>query len=104
MGLHSGSPFVPSSRHRRLALLFVYTIFAEESENSLLSLTVSRNPDADHSLFVPEVSGDLVAWCSDSEHVTILEDTPSLLRASDNTPLTGAAPRFMRLRVVVSAE
>lgn len=73
-------------------------------ENSLLTLTVGRNPDADHLLFVPEVSGDLVTWYSDAEHVTILEETPSLLRASDNTPLTGAAPRFLRLRVVVSPE
>ncbi|MDF3058716.1 MAG: Inosine/uridine-preferring nucleoside hydrolase [Rariglobus sp.] len=72
-----------------------------EPKDGHLTLTVARNPDASHLLFVPEVSDDLTTWSSGPDHVTTVEDTPSLLRAYDNQPLSASPRRFMRIRIAV---
>jgi hypothetical protein len=46
------------------------------------------------------VSGDLNTWSSDPTDITVLEETPALLKVRDNTP-GGAGKRFMHLEVGV---
>ncbi len=68
-------------------------------ENGYLTLSSNRNPAASGLQFRVAVSGDLAAWFSDAAHVTTLENTPALLRARDNVPMSAAARRFIRLEV-----
>jgi hypothetical protein len=64
-----------------------------------LTLNVAKNPDAADVVFMVEVSDDLINWNSGNEHTTTLENSLSLLRVRDNTPLVQADRRFIRLRV-----
>ena len=68
-------------------------------EDGYLTLTANRNPAATGLQFRMAVSGDLTTWFSDAAHVTVLTNTPSLLKARDNIPLGSAAKRFIRLEV-----
>ncbi len=68
-------------------------------EDGYLTLTVARNPAASALQFRVVVSGDLTTWFSDAAHVTILEDTPSLLKVRDNVPFGTEPKRFIRLEV-----
>nr|MCU0750681.1 choice-of-anchor D domain-containing protein [Akkermansiaceae bacterium] len=45
-----------------------------------------------------EVSTDRVRWFSGKAHTTVMVDRPDLLRVRDNTPITPAAKRFIRLK------
>lgn len=45
-----------------------------------------------------EVSSDLLNWYSGKTHTTVLEDSATLLRVRDNTPVTGNGKRFIRLK------
>jgi|GEM_PF-523793 Inosine-uridine nucleoside N-ribohydrolase len=68
-------------------------------EDSFLTLTALRNPEAADLLFTAEISGDLVTWSSQPDQVVVLENTSDLFRARD-AEVFGASPRrFMRLRV-----
>jgi len=68
-------------------------------EDSFLTLTAPRNPDAANLTFVAEISSDLTTWGSDEDQIVVLEDSPDLFRARD-AEIFGASPRrFMRLRV-----
>ncbi len=64
-----------------------------------LTLEVPKNSAATDTTFLIEVSPDLVNWFSGPAHTTVLADTPTLLRVRDNTPVSGAARRFIRLSV-----
>lgn len=68
-------------------------------EGGYLTLTVTRNPAASALQFRVAVSGNLHAWFSDAAHVTIIEDTPTLLKARDNVPVGDEPQRFIRLEV-----
>jgi hypothetical protein len=70
-------------------------------EGGYLTLTVSRNAEAAASLlFNVQVSGDLQSWLSGAAHVTILQDTPTLLKVRDNVQASAMARRHLRLQVV----
>ncbi len=69
-------------------------------EGGYLTLTVARNAAATALQFHIAVSADLATWFSDAAHVTILQDTPTLLKARDNVPITAAPKRYIRLEVV----
>ncbi len=71
-----------------------------EPEGGFLTLTATRNPDATAVNLQIEVSSDLALWSSGPEHVTILEDMPTALKARDNTSITESARRFMRLKAM----
>jgi hypothetical protein len=62
-----------------------------------LTVTTARNPDATDVRFQADVSADLAQWTND---VTILSDTPTVFSARDNTPVSAAPRRFLRLRVI----
>jgi DNA/RNA endonuclease G (NUC1) len=63
-----------------------------------LRLSTPRNPDAtDVTLFVEVASALNGAWTTNG--TTVQESTPTLLRVSDNTPVSAADQRWMRLRV-----
>jgi hypothetical protein len=65
-----------------------------------LTLTVNRSPLANDVILIVEVSGDLQSWHSDSAHTTVLDDTSTLLKVRDNTPISGAGKRFIRLKAM----
>ncbi len=71
-----------------------------DGDDNFLTLTINRNPDAIGITFLVEVSSDLVDWNSGDEHVTLLTDEPSVLKARDTTPITESNRRFIRLRVL----
>ena len=62
-----------------------------------LTVTAVRNTDATDVRFEAAVSDDLSAWTND---VTILQDTPAAFSVRDNTPVSAAPHRFLRLKVV----
>ncbi len=66
-----------------------------------LTLTVNKNPAATDVTFLVEVAGGLVApavW--DSAGATVDQNTFTLLQAHDNTPMSAAQQRFIRLKVI----
>ncbi len=68
--------------------------------DKFLRLTLARNPAATDLRFSIEVTGNLAAPGSWSALGTTIEtDTPSLLRARDNTPASPASRRHIRLKV-----
>jgi hypothetical protein len=68
--------------------------------NTYLSLAVSRNESAQGVDLVVEVSGDLLTWDSGPAHTTVLEESAVELWVRDNTPVTEATRRFIRVRAV----
>lgn len=66
---------------------------------NFLTLAVNRNTEATDAVLTVEVSSDLVIWDSGESHTTVISDTADLLKVRDNTPLTGAGKRFIRLNV-----
>jgi subtilisin family serine protease/methionine-rich copper-binding protein CopC len=67
--------------------------------DEFLALTIQKSPDATDVTFIVEVSADLATWNSGSGHTTIIENTSTMLKVRDNTPMRSAAKRFIRLRV-----
>ena len=68
--------------------------------DKFLRLTLARNPAATDLAFSIEVTGNLTAPGSWSASGTTIEtDTPTLLRARDNTPASSSSPRHIRLKV-----
>ena len=67
--------------------------------DTFLALTIAKSPAATDVTFTVEVSGDLAIWNSGPSHTTIIENTSTLLKVRDNTPMSGAPKRFIRLRV-----
>ncbi len=68
--------------------------------DKFLRLTVTKNPTAFDIQPIVEVSGDLsapVPWTSAGTTVEI--DNPTTLQVRDNTPVSAAAQRFIRLKV-----
>ncbi len=66
-----------------------------------LALEIAKNEEAYDVQYIIEVSGDLESWESGAEHVTIIEDSGSVLWVRDNTALSGNGNRFIRLRVIL---
>ena len=68
-------------------------------DTGYLRLTVPRNPDATDISFCVEVTGDLTtpAWTTNGTTVDI--NTPTLLQAHENTPVSASPGGFIRLRV-----
>jgi hypothetical protein len=64
---------------------------------SFLTLTVPRTAIQPGLIYQVEVSGNLTDWFPD---VTVLEDSPRILKARDPIPLRACGRRFIRLRVV----
>ena len=69
-------------------------------EDGYLTLTVAKNPDATNLIYRAEVSEDLTTWLFGSENVTVIEDTPALLKVRDKVPVTGTIRRQMRVQVM----
>jgi hypothetical protein len=67
--------------------------------DTFLALTIVKSPAATDVTFTVEVGGDLAIWNSGPGHTTIIENTSTLLKVRDNTPMSEATKRFMRLRV-----
>jgi hypothetical protein len=63
-----------------------------------VTLRLNRNAAATDTHFVVEVSSDLASWFTGPAHVTVLDDTPALLRVRDNTS-ADAGQRFLRVTV-----
>ena len=63
-----------------------------------LRLTVQRNPDATDVTFLIEIATGLMdSWTTNG--TTVDQNTPTLLQVHDNTPVSGSASGFIRLRV-----
>jgi hypothetical protein len=61
-----------------------------------LTITATKNPNATDIQYAAEVSSDLFAWTND---VTVLQNDVSTFQARDNTPMSAAARRFIRLKI-----
>lgn len=61
-----------------------------------VTLTATKNPDATGTQFGAEVSSGMIVWTND---VTVLESDLTTFKARDNIPVSSAARRFMRLKV-----
>ena len=71
-----------------------------DTTTGFLRLTVSRNPSASDLTFAIEVNGDLSkpnGWTTVG--TTVEQNTPTTLRAHDNTPVSPGPRRFMRLKI-----
>jgi uncharacterized repeat protein (TIGR01451 family) len=64
-----------------------------------LRLTLSKNPNATDVTFYVEVTDDLTASSWTTTGTTVDVNTSTLLQVHDNTPVTSAANRFIRLHV-----
>jgi hypothetical protein len=62
-----------------------------------LEMKVAKNPLATDVTLTVQVSGNLIDWTSNG--TTVLVNNPSVLQVRDNTPVTGATKRFIRLQV-----
>ena len=67
-----------------------------------LTLTVTKSSAASDLNFKVGVSSDLSTWLSGDTHTKILENTSTLLRVRDKTPLSNSTKRLMRLEVTSS--
>ncbi len=74
---------------------------AAPGETGYLTIAVTRNPAATGLQFRVEVTGEMSTWLSDSENIAALEDTTTMLKARDKTPVSGEVKRFIRLNVSV---
>jgi hypothetical protein len=63
-----------------------------------LTLTVNRAADPSDVTYNVEVSGDLQTWSFGPPFTVTLTNIPSQLDVRDNTPVTGATARFIRLQ------
>jgi hypothetical protein len=70
---------------------------AADGLDDFLTVSAVRNPDATDVLFAADVSDDLARWTND---VTVLQDDPAAFSARDNTPVSAAPRRFLRLKVI----
>ena len=71
----------------------------EQDGQRYLTLEATKSLAATDVTLAAEVSSDLVNWFAGAANTTVIEETTSLLRVRDNTPLgTGAPRRFIRLR------
>ncbi len=91
--LRFGNPTVPASA----MLPVIGTEAADDQE--FLSLTVVRNASAVGVSYEVEVSSNLLDWESGEEHTTVVLDDRNVLIVRDNTPMTDANRRFIRLRL-----
>lgn len=69
-------------------------------EDQYLSIAYSKRDTAEGIDYVVEVSGDLVTWESGESVTTVVSDGVESAIVRDNTPMTDASRRFIRLRVV----
>lgn len=76
---------------------FTVTSVVVDTTTGALCLTAPKNSAATDITCLVEVSGDLVAWTTND--TTIDTNTSTLLCVLDNTPLTGATRRFIRLKI-----
>lgn len=65
-----------------------------------LTLTIEKPLIPDGLKRRIEVSPNLVDWFSGREHTTVLLETPRLLTVRDNTPITPARKRYIRVKTV----
>lgn len=72
-------------------------VFEDDGGTKYLTLTASKNPDATDVELLVEVSGDLATWNSGSGHTTVLVDDGTTLKVRDNTALSAAGRRYIRL-------
>ena len=63
-----------------------------------LTLMVTKAPEMADQRQVVEVSSNLVDWYSGRNHTTVLRDDSQVLTVRDNTPLSPATKRYIRLR------
>jgi hypothetical protein len=63
-----------------------------------LTLTVNRLADPTDVTYNVEVSGDLQTWEIGPPFTVTLTNIPSQLDVRDNTPVSGASARFIRLQ------
>jgi hypothetical protein len=76
---------------------FTATSLVVDTTTGALRLTAPKNPAATDITYLVEVSGDLVAWTSTG--TTVVTNTATLLQVLDNTALSGAPRRFIRLKI-----
>lgn len=68
-----------------------------------LVYTIQKNPSATDVQLVPEITTDLNAtqWNKGEEFLTILEDTPAVLKVRDNIPMRQKSRTFLRVKAIL---
>jgi hypothetical protein len=69
------------------------------SGQSYLTLTVNRAAEPTDVTYIVQVSSYLQNWVSGSSNTVTLANTASQLIVRDNTPVSAAPARFIRLEV-----
>ncbi len=72
------------------------SVSADLAPSGFLTMSVTRNPATTDVQLSVEVTGNLNSW--DAEGATVDVDTPTTLQAHDNTPMSAATSRFIRLK------
>lgn len=70
-----------------------------DTTTGYLRFTVQKNPQATDVVYTVEASNDLKAASWSTANTTIATNTNTLLSVMQNTPITQAPARFMRLRI-----
>lgn len=77
--------------------VFTATSVVVDTATGALRLTAAKNPAATDVTCVVEVSGDLVSWTTSG--TTVVTNTTAQLQVRDDTAVSGANRRFIRLKV-----
>lgn len=67
-----------------------------------LTITVTRSADPSDITLGAEVSSDLVNWASGPANTTVMQNTPTLFQARDNTPVQSSGKRYIRWGAILS--
>ncbi len=100
-GPYNFSPVYAGASHVYIASnIFKIVVCAPlGSSTGFLHLTSSKNPSATDVIFSVEVTDDLTASSWTTNGTTVGVNTATLLQVHDNTPVSSAPNRFIRLHV-----
>ena len=76
----------------------------EVDGDDFMAMAIARSDSTQGVTFIVEVSDDLQVWESGPEHTEVMDDTESLLRVRDTTPVSETDERFIRLRIELTGE
>jgi len=75
-------------------------LFGLPLQDGFLTQTATKNPNATGISWSAESSSDLLNWSG--TNITVLQDTPAIFKARDNTPVGASGQEFLRLKVALT--
>jgi hypothetical protein len=76
-------------------------VIESQDGDQYLTFVFRKNPAAADVVYIPEISTSLqpTSWASGTDHLSVIENTPVLMKVSSKTALGAATRQFIRLRV-----